>query len=188
MGGLRQAAHRALLQSRRTGSSGIGGRRRGRPERVGQIATDWTLPGLPTLSVVDCVFRSEDELLLIDCGYGTDAKVLAQATWDDAARGQLPSVSRSGETRALLSALHCPMGVCLDPRGEAIVSLLERATIVDAGGRVRQAGYPGYAARLRRIGSGYALACLSRRDPLIEFPKTERGFVAEMKATIDPRH
>jgi hypothetical protein len=29
---------------------------------------------------------------------------------------------------------------------------------------------------------------LSRRDPLIEFLKTEREFVARMKANIDPRH
>jgi len=154
----------------------------------GQIASDWRLPGLGALSAVDCIFRSEDELLLVDNGYGPEANVLAQATWDDEARGQLLSVSRSGETRALLSALHCPMGICLDSRGEALVSLLERASIMDAGGTVRQSGYPGYAARLRRIGSGYALTCLSRRDPLIEFLKTEPGFVAEMKATIDSGH
>ena len=38
------------------------------------------------------------------------------------------------------------------------------------------------------MATGYALACLSRRDPLIEFLKTERAFVAEMKAKIAPRH
>ena len=32
------------------------------------------------------------------------------------------------------------------------------------------------------------IACLSRRDPLIEFLKTERGFVEAMKRTIAPRH
>ena len=31
-------------------------------------------------------------------------------------------------------------------------------------------------------------ACLSRRDPLIEFLKTESEFVARMKANIEPRH
>ena len=40
----------------------------------------------------------------------------------------------------------------------------------------------------RKIAGGYLLACLSRRDPLIEFIKTETEFVAEMKATIEPRH
>jgi hypothetical protein len=55
-------------------------------------------------------------------------------------------------------------------------------------GQVRQVGYPGYLGRLRRTATGYALACLSRRDPLIEFLKTERAFVAEMKANIGPRH
>ena len=36
--------------------------------------------------------------------------------------------------------------------------------------------------------TGYAIACLSRRDPLIEFLKSEKEFVAEMKARIEPRH
>jgi hypothetical protein len=68
------------------------------------------------------------------------------------------------------------------------VSLLERATIVDAVGSVRQGRFPGYLGRLRRTTTGYVLACWSRRDPLVEFLKTETAFVAEMKATIEPRH
>jgi len=157
-------------------------------DALGHRIEGWALPAGRATSVVDCVFRSEDELLLVDCGYGADASVLAQATWDEETRGQVLSVTRAGETRMVASGLHCPMGICLDERGVALVSLLERAAIVELDGRVRQAGYPGYAGRLRRTNAGYALTCLSRRDPLIEFLKTERAFVAEMKRKIEPRH
>jgi len=154
----------------------------------GRPAEGWALPAGRVASVVDCVFRSDDELLLVDCGYGADADMLARATWDDEGQGQLVSLRRSGETAAVLSGLHCPMGVCLDAGGGVLVSLLERAAIIDDAGSIVQSGYPGYSGRLRRVAGGYALACLSRRDPLIEFLKTERAFVAEMKAKIAPRH
>lgn len=148
----------------------------------------WSLPAGRVASIVDCVFCSEDELLLVDCGYGAGENVLALAAWDDEPRGRLVALRRSGEARVVADRLHCPMGVCLDGSGEPLVSLLERACVVDASGKVRQRGYPGYLGRVRRTPAGYALACLSRRDPLIEFLKTERGFVAEMKAKIEPRH
>jgi hypothetical protein len=154
----------------------------------GQPVDGWSLPAGRVASVVDCLFQSTDELLLVDCGYGVDDDVLAQAAWDGEARGRVVALRRSGETREVVSGLHCPMGVSLDAQGGVLVSLLERASIVDISGKVRQAGYPGYLGRLRRTATGYALACLSRRDPLIEFLKTERAFVAEMKATIAPRH
>ncbi len=149
----------------------------------------WSLPAGDVASVVDCAFRSEDELLLVDCGYGMDADVLAQASWDEEARGKLMLLRRSGEREVVTPGLHCPMGICLKGQGgEVLVSLLDRASIVEASGRVRQSGYPGYLGRLRKTAAGYVLACLSRRNPLIEFLKTERAFVAEMKAKIEPRH
>lgn len=167
---------------------GLAGGRMAVLDAAGQAVDGWTLPPGRVTSVVDCLFRSEDELLLVDCGYGADDDVLALAAWDSEARGRLVALRRSGETREIASGLHCPMGVSLDPQGGALVSLFERAAIVDVSGKVRQAGYPGYLGRLRRTATGYVLACLSRRDPLIEFLKTERAFVAEMKATIAPRH
>ncbi len=167
---------------------GLAGGRVAVLDAAGQAVEGWTLPAGRVASVVDCLFQSEDELLLVDCGYGVDANVLAQAAWDDEARGQVVALRRSGEARAVASGLHCPMGVSLDAQGGVLVSLLERASIVDVSGKIRQAGYPGYLGRLRRTPDGYALACLSRRDPLIEFLKTERAFVAEMKATIAPHH
>lgn len=167
---------------------GLAGGRIAVLDASGRAIDGWSLPAGRVASVVDCLFQSEDELLLVDCGYGVGEDVLAQAAWDDEARGRLLALRRSGETREVTAGLHCPMGVCRDAEGRVLVSLLERASIVDVSGKVRQAGYPGYLGRLRRTATGYALACLSRRDPLIEFLKTERAFVAEMKATIAPRH
>jgi hypothetical protein len=148
----------------------------------------WALPAGRLASVVDCAFLSEEDLLLVDCGQGAGDDLLARAAWDDEARGQVAALGRSGEMRLVASGLHCPMGVSLDAGGGLLLPLLERACIVDGSGAVRQAGYPGYLGRLRRTGNGYVLACLSRRDALIEFLKTERAFVAEMKARIEPRH
>ena len=167
---------------------GLAGGRLAVRDASGRPVDGWTLPAGRIVSVVDCAFASDGELVLVDCGYGPGDNVLAQAAWDDEPRGQLVSLHRSGETRTVASNLHCPMGICLDGEGGMLVSLLERASIVDGTGKVRQAGYPGYLGRLWRTPGGYALACLSRRDPLIEFLKTERAFIAAMKAKIAPRH
>jgi hypothetical protein len=167
---------------------GLAGGRLAVRDASGRPVDGWALPAGRVASVVDCAFTSDDELVLVDCGFGAGDNLLAQAAWDDEARGQLISLHRSGETRAIASGLHCPMGVCLDGEGGMRVPLLERAAIVDGAGRILQAGYPGYLGRLRRTPKGYVLACLSRRDPLIEFLKTEHAFIAAMKAKIAPRH
>lgn len=155
---------------------------------AGEPVQGWSLPERRFVSVVDCAFRSEDELLVVDCGYAADDALLARATWDDEARGQVVALRKVGAARTIMPALHCPMGIAVDAEGGILVTLLERADIVDEAGKVRLGGYPGYLGRLRKTPAGYALACVSRRDPLIEFLKTERAFVAEMKATIEPRH
>ncbi|MBB3951065.1 hypothetical protein [Aureimonas jatrophae] len=154
----------------------------------GRPVAGWSHPIGQLASVIDLVFRTDDELILVDCGRSDTDDLLSAAAWDDEARGQVVSLRHSGELRVILPGLHYPMGVCLDAKGGLLVSLLERAAIVDETGRVLQAGYPGYAGRLRRHRDGYVLACLSRRDPLVEFLKSEPAFVAEMKATIAPRH
>jgi len=141
-------------------------------------------PGLK--SAADAAFLSEDELAIADHGYGPAEPLLSVAPWDDAGRGQLVVARRDADARVLAGGLNCPMGVSLDERGAPIVTEFERARIVDMSGRVRQAGYPGYLGRLRKTAEGYLLVCLSRRDPLIEFLKTEPGFVDAMKATIAP--
>lgn len=153
---------------------------------AGRRVDGWAPPALA--SAVDCVFLSEDELAIVDSGYGPDEEPLALAPWDEAARGRLVALRRSGASDALALGLHCPMGVCRGADGGLLVSLLERACVVDADGTVRRSGYPAYLGRIRATATGFAVACLSRRDPLVEFLKTEREFVAEMKAGIEPRH
>jgi len=136
----------------------------------------------------DAAFLSEDELLVVDSGLPGD-DVLARAAWDDEAKGSVVAISRNGSRRTLAKGLHAPAGICLAPDGRILLTALERASISDAvTGQVLRAGLPGYAARLRRRPGGYLLSCLARRDPLIEFLKTETAFVREMKATVAPEH
>ncbi len=152
----------------------------------GRTLSGWRLPQ-PT-SIVDGIFLSESELVLVDAGYRADEPIVSVATWDDVGRGRLTLVRRDGEPRGLVSGLFAPMGVARDARGELVVTEFERARIVDGTGKPRGAGYPGYLGRLRKTPAGFVVSCWARRDPLIEFLKTERDFIAEMKATIAPRH
>lgn len=153
----------------------------------GQALDGWADRGAP-VSIVDMMFISDDELVLVDNGYATDDVILSLAPWDDVARGQVIRIARSGAAQVMARDLHCPMGLSIDAHGHLLVALLERAGIADLSGQLRQSGYPAYLGRLRKTATGYVMACLSRRDPLIEFLKTETAFVAEMKANIEPRH
>lgn len=153
----------------------------------GQRVSGWTLPA-DLSSVTDCIFLSETELAVVDSGYRADENILSVAPWDASARGRVLIVRQSGAAATMAGGLHCPMGISRDPKGEIIVTELERARIVDISGKVRQSGYPAYLGRIRQTSSGYVMACLARRDPLIEFLKTEPDFVAEMKAKIPSHH
>jgi hypothetical protein len=166
---------------------GLGGGRIIVRNATGEPLVGWT-PSSPPRAVADCLFLSEDELALVDHGYGPDEPILSVAPWDATARGQVIAVKRAGDTRVIAAGLHCPMGIAHGTDDGLIITELERARVIDASGKVLQSGYPAYLARIRKTADGYALACLSRRDPLIEFLKTERDFVAQMKAKIDPRH
>ena len=147
-------------------------------------AKEWPLQGVTGIS--DLMFLEEDELALLDTGHAPDQPILALAPWDAVARGQLVAVRATGQ-RQIASGLHFPTGIALSPEG-LVITEMERARIVDLSGKARQSGYPAYLGRLRKTAQGYALACLSRRDPLIEFLKTEPEFVRLMTSTIDPPH
>jgi hypothetical protein len=153
----------------------------------GRALSGWRLPA-DLKAVADTLFLSENELAVIDHGYKPEESLLSVAPWDDVGRGKLIIVRSDAEPGVLASGLACPMGVSLDAHGHPIVTEFARARIVDVSGTVRQTGYPGYLGRLRKTGNGYVLACLSRRDPLIEFLKTEPGFVDAMKTNIAPEH
>jgi hypothetical protein len=148
---------------------------------------DWTMPA-NRRSVADLLFLSETELAVVDHGYAPDQDVLSIAPWDEEKRGSVTVVARNGQTGTLAKNLHCPMGICRDATGALIVTELDAARATDMSGNIRRAGLPAYVGRIRKTADGYLLACPSRRDPLIEFLKTEKEFVAEMKATIEPRH
>jgi hypothetical protein len=154
---------------------------------AGKPTGGWNSP-VEAGSIADLAFLSGDEIAVVDHGYSDDHAVMSVAPWDYASRGRILVAGKSGGSRVLASGLHCPMGACLDASGRLLVTLFERASVVEAEGTVRRTRFPGYVGRLRKIDGGYAMACLSRRDPLIEFLKTERGFVDEMKARIAPRH
>jgi hypothetical protein len=153
----------------------------------GRPAEGWSVPS-DLVSVTDCLVLSKDEIAVVDNGYRDDQNVLSVAPWDEVARGKVVVVGRSGEPRVLARGLHCPMGIAPDFASGFIVSQLERASLVDPSGRTLQSGYPGYLGRVRKTDTGYVMACLSRRDPLIEFLKNEQAFVADMKTDLDPRY
>jgi hypothetical protein len=153
----------------------------------GALLDGWVVPE-SLAAVADCLFASDDEILVADSGYGADDDLMARATWDETARGSIHAVTRTGEARRLAGGLHCPMGLCLDGSASPIVSLFAQARVVDLAGRTIRSGFPGYLGRLCRTATGYALACLSRRDPLIEFLREEPAFIAQMKADLDPRY
>jgi hypothetical protein len=156
-------------------------------DKAGLAMDEWAQPaGL--VSVADCIFVSEDEIAIVDNGYSYGQDILSIAPWDEIGRGQVVAINRDGTTRQLAGSLHCPMGIARDTDGALIVSLLERACVVDLSGNVRQSGFPAYLGRIRKTDTAFLISCLSRRDPLIEFLKTEKEFVAEMKAKIDPQH
>ncbi|HEY1721622.1 MAG TPA: hypothetical protein VGG27_10285 [Magnetospirillaceae bacterium] len=156
-------------------------------DEAGKPLSGW-IPSTPPRAVADCLFLPSDEIAIVDHGYGSDEPLLSLAPWDSKARGQVIAVNQTGATRVIATGLHCPMGIAAHINGALIVTEFERARVIETSGRTIQAGYPAYLGRIRKIGEGYALACLARRDPLIEFLKTERQFVARMKANIDPRY
>jgi hypothetical protein len=138
--------------------------------------------------VVDCLFGDGEEIITLQSGYPSADAALSMAPWEPARRGVLAAHLPDGGVRRLAGELHCPMGVTRDRAGDLVITELDAARVVDAQGRVRRAGFPAYMGRIRKVDGGFALACLSRRDPLIEFLRTERRFVDEMKTKIDPRH
>lgn len=146
--------------------------------------TEWPLQGVTGIS--DVLFLAEDEIAVVDTGYTADEPILTLAPWDAAARGQVVAVKATGQ-RQIVAGLHCPTGISMSSE-ELVITEMEKARIVDASVKPLKTGYPAYLGRLRKTTSGYALACLSRRDPLIEFLKTEPEFVRLMTSTIDPPH
>ena len=155
----------------------------------GQDQPAWTVPASSgNRPAVDCMFLNEDELAVVRSGYASVQEALARSPWETAQTGTVTGHLRNGTTRVIAGGLSCPMGICRDECGDLIITEMDAARVIDSSGRVRGTGFPAYLGRIRKTQQGYLLACLSRRDPLIEFLRTERDFVEDMKKTIDPRH
>ena len=107
----------------------------------GENSPGWT-PSSHPRAIVDCLFLSEDDLAVVDHGYGPGEPVLSLAPWDDAARGQVIAISRGGATRVIAAGLHCPMGIARAPDGSLVLTELEHARVIDATGKVFQSGIP----------------------------------------------
>ncbi|WP_374385100.1 hypothetical protein [Dongia sp.] len=154
---------------------------------AGQLVPGWSTPA-DLATVNDGLFLSESELALVESGYGGPEDALARAAWETQPRGRVLLIGADSESRILAGGLHAPLGIACDDKRNLLVTELERARILDITGSIRQSGYPGYLGRLRQTPGGYVVTCLARRDPLIEFLKTEHDFVAEMRAKIRPHH
>lgn len=139
-------------------------------------------------AAVDCLFLDEEELAVVRSGYASLREALAMSPWDAARQGTISQHSKGGTSRIVADNLAGPMGICRDEAGNLMITEMDAARVIEPGGRVRRAGYPAYLGRLRKTTEGFLLACLSRRDPLIEFLRTEWDFVEDMKKTIDPQH
>ncbi|MBX5088274.1 hypothetical protein [Rhizobium lentis] len=149
----------------------------------------WTVPAPSGNSpAADCIFLREDKLAVVRSGYASVHDALARSPWETAQGGAVTGHSRNGMTRVMAGGLACPMGICRDDRGDLIITEMVTACVIEPSGRVRGTGFPAYIGRIRKTQKGYLLACLSRRDPLIEFLRTEQDFVKDMKKIIDPRH
>lgn len=113
--------------------------------------------------------------------------------FSDRGSGQIWKVSADGHCVLLANGLRGPHGVVQSPSGDIAIAETWNAAVKVLGpaGALSTAlsGFAGYPGRLRRTASGSLLmACLSRRDPLVDFVRAERAFAARMTRNIDPAH
>ena len=107
--------------------------------------------------------------------------------------GQLLAVAPDGSCKVLVEGLRGPHGVAQMASGEiAIAETWDAAVrVLEVSGRQRTAlaQFAGYPGRLKPLASGgYLMTCLSRRDPLVDFIRTEKAFAQAMMREIDPKY
>ena len=107
--------------------------------------------------------------------------------------GQLLRVDMGGKCETVLDGLRGPHGVATAPTGEIVISETWAAGMnvlsPDGNSRTVLSGFAGYPGRLSPLkGGGFLLACLSRRDPLVDFVRTEPLFAGRMMRELDPCH
>jgi hypothetical protein len=107
--------------------------------------------------------------------------------------GQLLRVSSDGACAVLADGLRGPHGVAPARSGGILIAETWGASIrlLENSGRLVTpiSSFAGYPGRLSPLASGgYLLACLSRRDPLVDFVRSEKAFADRMVAQLDPDH
>lgn len=107
--------------------------------------------------------------------------------------GQLLKVAPDGSCTVLAEGLRGPHGVTQSASGEIVVADSWEAAVrvlePSGGQRTVLAQFAGYPGRLSPLTSGgYLMTCLSRRDPLIDFIRTEKAFAERMMREIDPKY
>jgi len=110
-----------------------------------------------------------------------------------AGSGLIIRAGPDGACTVVAEGLRGPHGVAVTPSGDVLVAETWDAAITmlrPSGGRTPvSTGFAAYPGRIMpAAGGGYLLACLSRRDPLVDFVRSETAFAQRMMCELDPAH
>jgi hypothetical protein len=142
------------------------------------------------------LFAANGDLLVADAAPAGGVYPYTRDLFATRGSGKVLRIGEDGATDVVATDLRCPHGLVEPSPGEPstgafVVSECWAARLKPLGpaSAIGTAGFddlPGYPARIhKRADGGYVLACLARRDPLIDFLLTEDDFVARMMAEID---
>ncbi|MEJ8573539.1 hypothetical protein [Microbaculum marinum] len=135
------------------------------------------------------VFASNGDLLAADAGRDGGAYPYTRELFADSGGGRILRISENGTTTTVASQLRCPHGMVETSAGSLVISECWASGLRTTGPEAGFNELPGNPGRIhRRQSGGYLLACLSRRDPLIDFIRTEEAFAARMMAEIEPEY
>jgi hypothetical protein len=144
-------------------------------------------------AVTACVVAEDGTVLATRATTTSGRYPFAHELFSPRGSGQLLRVSKDGTCAVLADSLRGPHGVALAPSGGILIAETWGAAVkvLEPSGRLVTliSSFAGYPGRLSPLESGgYLLACLSRRDPLVDFVQSEKAFAARMVAELDPDH
>jgi hypothetical protein len=139
--------------------------------------------------VTACMFASNGDVIIADAAAEEEAYPYTRQLFSDQGKGSILRVAEDGATSVLASQLRCPHGIVAASDQNFMISECWASGLRTLGANSVFSELPGYPARIhKREGRGYVLACLSRRDPLVDFICTEKAFVDHMIAEIEPAY
>jgi len=137
--------------------------------------------------VTACLFAENGDLVVADAAPSGDPYPYTRELFAGHGAGRIVRIAADGATSTLASGLRCPHGVVQVSNETFMISDCWASGLRSTGAGAAFNELPGYPARIhRRQGGGYILACLARRDPLIDFIRTEDAFAERMMADIEP--